>query len=145
MLMPDVNVLVYAHRGDAPGHERYRSWLHGLLNGMESYAVSDMAVNGFLRLVTDNRVFTKPTPLDDALQFADTLRHRPQAIVVAPGPRHWTIFDQFCRAIKARANDLPDVYLAALAVEHGCEFVTADRGFARFTGLRLRRVQTADS
>jgi toxin-antitoxin system PIN domain toxin len=136
MLMPDVNILVYAHRAELPQHQHHREWLEGLLNGMESYAVSDAVLSGFLRLVTNRRVFTTPTPLDDALRFADLFRHRPQAIVVAPGPRHWPIFERLCREGGAVGRDVPHAHLAALAIEHGCEFVTADLGFARFDGLR---------
>ncbi|SDU74058.1 toxin-antitoxin system PIN domain toxin [Jiangella alkaliphila] len=140
MLMPDVNILVYAHRGELPQHPPHREWLQGLLDGMESYAVSDAVLNGFLRLVTNRRVFRTPTPLDDALRFADAVRHRPQAIVVAPGPRHWPIFEQLCRDAGATGRDVPDAHLAAVAIEHGCEFVTADKGFARFKGLRTSAV-----
>ncbi|PZF81054.1 type II toxin-antitoxin system VapC family toxin [Jiangella anatolica] len=136
MLMPDVNILVYAHRGDLPQHERHRDWLQGLVDGMESYAVCDVVIGGFLRLVTNRRVFRTPTPLHVAVQFADLVRHRPQAIVVAPGARHWPIFDRLCREVGAVGRDVPDAYLAALAIEHGCEFVTTDKGFARFAGLR---------
>lgn len=143
MLMPDVNVLVYAHRGELPQHAPHRDWMRGLLEGMESYAVSDAVVNGFLRLVTNRRVFRTPTPLDDALRFADVFRHRPQAIIVAPGPRHWPIFQRLCHDTGAAGRDLPGVQLAAVAIEHGCEFVTADRGFARFKGLRLQPVPAA--
>lgn len=134
--MPDVNILVYAHRGELPQHPQHRDWLQGLLDGMESYAVSDAVLSGFLRLVTNRRVFRTPTPLDVALRFADGFRNRPQAIVVAPGPRHWPIFDRLCRETGVVGRDLPDAQLAAVAIEHGCEFVTADRGFARFKGLR---------
>lgn len=139
MQVPDVNALVYAHRGDLPQHERYRRWLRAMLNGVSSYGVVDVVVLGFVRLVTNPRIFPEPTPLSDALAFADVLRHRPHAIPVGPGPRHWSIFDGLCRQIDAKGGDVTDAYLAALAIEHGHELVTEDSGFRRFSGLRTSK------
>lgn len=140
MQMPDVNALVYAHRGELPQHERYRDWLSGLLNGLESYGVSDLVALGFQRVVTNPRIFRDPTPLAEALRFVDVFRNRPQAIPVAPGRRHWPIFRDLCQRINASGADVTDAYLAALAIEHGHDVVTEDKGFRRsFPGLRTTR------
>jgi len=72
------------------------------------------------------------------LAFADALRSQPNAVIVAPGPRHWEIFDRLCRHVEARGNLVPDAYLAALAIESGSEWITAVRDFSRFPGLRWR-------
>jgi len=139
MRLPDVNVLVYAFREDSPGHREWRQWLEELVEGPEPFALSDHVLAGFLRVVTHPRVFDPPTPLDAALAFADALRSRPNAVVVTPGPRHWEIFTRLSQESGARGNHLPDAWLAALAIEQGCVFITADRGFARFAGLRWSR------
>lgn len=136
MRLVDVNVLVYAFRADAPGHAAHRSWLEALVAGDEAYAVSDHVLSGFLRVVTHPRVFHPPTPLDAALAFAHAVRDRPNAVPVQPGERHWDIFTKLCEATDARGNLVPDAWLAALAIEWGCEFVTTDRDYARFRGLR---------
>jgi toxin-antitoxin system PIN domain toxin len=136
VLLLDVNILVYAHREDAPRHAEYRSWLEGILGGDESYGVCDLACSGFLRVVTHARVFTPPTPLESALAFLRDVRDRPNASVIAPGERHWDIFTSICVRAGARGNLVPDAYFAALAIEAGCTWVTADRDFARFVGLR---------
>jgi hypothetical protein len=138
MRLTDVNVLVYAHRGELAGHDAYRRWLMDVVNGVEAYAVTDFVINGFIRLVTNPRIFRTPSSLADALTFADQVRNRPHAVVVHPGGRHWEIFTRLCRQAGAKGSLIPDAYLAALAIEHGCELVTADRGFARFPGLRWR-------
>ncbi len=67
------------------------------------------------------------------------LRGRPQRIGVAPGSRHWEVFTDLCRAIGATGKDIPDAYLAAMAIESDCTLVTADRTFSRFLRLRVRR------
>ena len=138
LVLADVNVLVYAYHEDASGHAAYRDWLQELVNSDETYAVSDHILSGFLRIVTHAGVFDRPSPLDRALEFAVTVRDRPNAVPIAPGPRHWDIFVRLCRDGDARGNLVPDAFVAALAVEAGSELVTADRGFARFPGLRWR-------
>jgi len=136
--LADVNVLVYAFREDAPGHASYRQWTESLVSSTEAYAVSDHVLGGFLRIVTHPRVFHPPTPLDRALTFADAFRDRPNALSIAPRVRHWDLFTQLCQQADARGNLVADAWLAALAIEWGCEFVTTDRDFARFPGLRWR-------
>lgn len=142
MRLVDVNVLVYAFREDAPNHAAYRAWLETLVNSDEAYAVSDHILEGFLRVATHPRVFHPPTPVDVALRFAEGFRERVNAAPVTPGPRHWGIFSRLCREADARGNLIPDAWLAALAIESGSEFVTTDRGYARFPDLRWRHPVT---
>ena len=138
MILPDVNVLVYAHREDLPDHKRYRAWLEDVINSEAPYGISDLVLSGFIRVVTHPRIFRTPTPLRTALAFARALRERPNCVVLSPGPRHWEIFLRLLRATGARGNLVRDAYLAALAIETGSEWVTTDRGYARFPGLRWR-------
>lgn len=138
MILPDVNVLVYAHREDLPDHKRYRAWLEDAINSEAPYGISDLVLSGFIRVVTHPRIFRTPTPLRTALAFARALRERPNCVVLSPGPRHWEIFLRLLRATGARGNLVRDAYLAALAIETGSEWVTTDRGYARFPGLRWR-------
>lgn len=134
----DANVLVYAHRPEGPDHERYRAWLHLARSADEPLGISDLVLSGFLRIVTHPRVFREPTPLDVAVRFTEAVRSAPSALAVAPGPRHWEIFLRLCRAADARGNLVPDAYLAAVAIEHGATWFSADRGFSRFPGLSWR-------
>ncbi|MGQ0561113.1 MAG: type II toxin-antitoxin system VapC family toxin [Gemmatimonadota bacterium] len=136
MRLCDVNVLVYAHREDAADHQLYRDWLHDLINGAESYGVSDLVLSGFLRVVTHPAVFANPTPTAQALDFANQLRNQPNCVLISPGVRHWEIFVDLCTRAASRGNLVPDAYHAALAIESGSEWMTTDRGFARFPGLR---------
>lgn len=136
MILADVNVLVYAHRKDLPQHSPFSTWLREEVESGRGYAVCDASLTGFLRVVTNARVFSEPTPLDIALGFIDALRDHSAAIHLSPGARHWRLFAELCTTIGARGNDIPDAYLAALAIESGSELVTADKGFGRFPGLR---------
>src|SRR5690349_8809602 len=117
MQMPDVNILVYAHRKDAPGHLQYRRWLEALMRSESSFAISELALSGFLRIVTHPRIFDPPTPIASALTFANEVRSRPNCVVVSPGPRHSEIFTRLCARAHAKGNLVPDAYFAALAIE----------------------------
>jgi uncharacterized protein len=136
MLCADVNVLVYAHRADSPEHKRYREWLDAARQAPEPIGLADIVASGFLRIVTHPRVFGDPTRLDDALSFVEALRVSPSVLSISPGDRHWDIFVDLCNATGARGNTIPDAYLAALAIEQGATWISADRGFGRFPGLR---------
>ncbi|MEV4078782.1 type II toxin-antitoxin system VapC family toxin [Nonomuraea fuscirosea] len=138
MLLADTNVLVNAFRRESADHDRCLAIIDEMVNGDSSYAVSDFVVNGFLRMVTNRRIYLKPDRLEDALTFAAAYRNQPHASVVAAEDRHWEIFTRLSRQVGATANLIPDAYLAALAIEHGCEFVTCDKDFAKFEGLRWR-------
>lgn len=138
MVLIDVNVLIYAHRESAKDHEAYRQWLRALLDSQEAFGISELVLSAFLRIVTHPKAFDPPSSLTQAQTFARALRYHPNAIVVSPGPRHFGIFLDLCNRAKAVGNLVPDAYLAALAIESGCEWVTADRDYARFPGLRWR-------
>lgn len=106
------------------------------MNGPEAFGLSELVLSGFVRVVTHPAVFTEPTSTDEALAATERLRRSRSRVSISPGPRHWSIFTDLCRKTKARGNAVPDAFLAALAIESGSEWVTTDRGFARFPGLR---------
>ncbi len=139
MLLPDVNVLVYAHREDSSeDHLRYARWLTELATAREPFALSVLALTSLVRIVTNPRIFKRPSTLDEAFAFTDELVKRPTARVVAPGPDHLPIFERLCREAGATGKLVADAHHAAVAIEHGCTMVTNDSDFDRFPGLRWR-------
>jgi toxin-antitoxin system PIN domain toxin len=138
LILPDVNVLVYAHRADAPGHAAYRTWLENEINSDAAFGLSDLVLSGFVRVVTHARVFKSPSKLSDALRFANQLREQPNCVTVSTGEHHWEIFLRLCAGGAAKGNLVADAYLAAIAIENGCEWITTDRDFGRFRGLKWR-------
>src|SRR2546421_9823279 len=110
MLVVDVNVLVNAYREDAEDHDKYEAWLTEVINGDEPYGFSDLVLSGFLRVVTNPRIYDDPSPTADALVFIDQIRNSPNAVHVAPGDRHWQIFEALCRRPGIRGNLVPDAY-----------------------------------
>jgi toxin-antitoxin system PIN domain toxin len=138
VILCDVNVLLPALREIAPDHATYHAWLTEQINSDQAFGVSPLVLSSVVRIATNRRAFSQPTPLSTALAFCDQLRGLSQAVVVQEGARHWDIFMGLCRKVEAKGNLVPDAYLAALAIEHGCEWVSADRDYARFPGLRWR-------
>lgn len=138
MILMDVNILVYAHREDTADHPAYRDWVEEAINGGGAYGVSELVLSGFVRVVTHPKVFERPTPLAVALDAVNQIRDQPQAVPVRPGSRHWAIFEKLVRSSDAKGNLVPDTYHAALANESGCDWITTDKGFLRFPGLRAR-------
>jgi hypothetical protein len=108
------------------------------VNGDAAYGVADLVLSGFLRVVTNPRAFKAPSLLDDALAAVELLRTRPNCVLVSPGPRHWDIFVKLCQDAGVKGALVADAYLAALAIEVGAEWITTDRDFSRFPGLRWR-------
>jgi toxin-antitoxin system PIN domain toxin len=138
MILVDVNVLIYAFREAAPGHARYRDWLREQITRPEAFGVSELVLSGVIRVLTHPAVFAPPAPLRNALEFAAALRDQPNCVLLQPGNRHWEIFADLCAKSNAKGNLVADAYHAALAIEHGCEWITTDRDYARFPGLRWR-------
>ncbi len=138
MILLDVNVLVYAYREDAPDHAVYLEWLQEAVGSQAPFGVSDLVLSGFLRVVTHPRVFRVPSPMEVALAFAHTLRDRPNCVLISPGARHWEIFAGLCGATGVKGNLVADAYFAALAIESGSEWISTDRDYSRFPGLRWR-------
>jgi uncharacterized protein len=141
MVMPDVNVLVYAHREETHAHKRYAAWVTSMAEGPEPFALSEFVLHGFLRIVTNSRIFDPPSTLRQAFQFIDALTERPGCCLSRAGPEHWRIFRGLCEHGNLRGKLVADASHAALAIESGCEWVTADTDFARFApALRWRHL-----
>ena len=138
MILPDVNVLVYAFRKDVPQHAASRQWLVGVVEGDAPFGVSPTALAALVRITTNPRVYKMPSAIDEAFGFCVDLLGQPHCHIVEPGERHWGIFRRLCIETDTRGARVTDVWFAALAIESGCEWVTFDRDFARFPGLTWR-------
>ena len=138
MILADVNVLLYAFRPDVLGHTRYAAWLEAQVKEGTPFGMSPQVLAAVLRIATNPRVFANPSPLAEVAGLASALLREPNCRVIQPGPRHWAIFAELCRVANARGNLVQDAWFAALAIEADCEWITADRDYACFPGLRWR-------
>jgi uncharacterized protein len=138
MVLFDVNVPVYAFCQQFERQPEYLAWLETLINGNVPFGACDQVLGSFIRIVTQPRIVTRTDALEVALAFASTIRNSDNCVILAPGPRHWSIFCDLCRKVEAKGNIVADAWLAALAIETGSEWITTDRDYARFPGLRWR-------
>jgi len=138
MILPDVNVLIYAFRTDVREHPLCRRWLEGVVLGEARFGVSPLALGALVRVTTNRRAYSEPSTLDEAFGFCNDLIAQPHCQIVEPGERHWEIFRRLCKETNTRGPTVTDAWYAALAIEWGCEWITLDRDYARFPGLRWR-------
>ena len=121
-----------AHCEDAPSHDAYRRWWDACITSLEAFRSARRSSPASCT------IFRPPTPLDAAMRFAREVKARPNFVEVRADTRHWDIFLELCRRANARGNLITDAYLAALAIESGSEWITTDREYSRFPGLRWR-------
>jgi toxin-antitoxin system PIN domain toxin len=138
MILPDVNVLIYAFRQDVPQHGICNPWLNDVIWSGNLYGISTLALAALVRVTTNTRSYTNPSPLEEAYRFCDHLREQPNCRLIEPGERHWDIFKRLCVETDTRGPRVTDAWFAALAIEWGCEWITLDRDYARFPGLKWR-------
>lgn len=136
MKLADVNILVSAFRPDAEQHRMCRSWLNACLDSNMPFAVSPQVLSSVVRVATHRKIFRTPSILTEVLAYCGRLMSEPNARIVMPGEAHWPIFERLCVQANATENLVPDAWFAALAIEHDCEWVTLDRDYARFPGLK---------
>ena len=136
MFLPDVNVLIYAFRRDVPQHAACRAWLDNTILSGARFGVSQLALGAVVRITTHSRTYQPPSSLDDAFGYCNDILGQPNCQIVEPGERHWDIFQRLCIETDTRGARVTDAWYAALAIEWGCEWVTMDRDYARFPGLK---------
>ena len=135
MTLADVNVLVYAFRQDAPHHSSAKRWLDRIVLGNFQFGLSPIVLSAVVRVTTNPRAYKEPSTIEEAFTYCENLLNQPHCSVVEPGKQHWAIFNQLCIVTRTRGARVTDAWFAALAIEHGCTWISYDRDFARFPGL----------
>ncbi len=123
---------------DSADHLRYKNWLEETVNGSAAYGISPQVLASVIRVCTHPKIYKQPSDLKETLEFCNVLLESPNATVILPQERHWSIFQTLCVSCKVSGNLVQDAWLAALAIESGCEWITTDGDFARFRGLSWR-------
>jgi len=138
VILADVNVHLGAYRTDSPIHDMCRAWLSDVIARESAFGLSPLVLSAVVRIATNRRAFDPPSETRDVLSHCEELLAQPHCVVIEPSERHWGIFCRLCRTTGVKAGLVTDAWYAALAIEHGCEWITFDRHFARFPGLRWR-------
>ena len=136
MIVPDINLLVYAYNDGAPNHAAAKRWWEGLINGSEKVGIPWVVLTGFVRLMTHPRVLTSPLSTSKAIDYVTDWFRYTHITPVNPGTDHLTHFRQNLAAAGVGANLVSDAHIAALAIEYQAEVHSNDSDFSRFPGLR---------
>lgn len=136
MIIPDVNLLIYAYNPEAPDHERAREWWEASLSATRPVGLPWAVMLGYLRLMTSRSIRIDPLLPAQAIGNIRSWLERPQVVVLNPGARHLDLVEQLMDAAGASGQLTTDVHLAALAIEHQAEVFSNDSDFSRFPGLR---------
>jgi uncharacterized protein len=145
VIVPDVNLLVYAYNSAVPEHERARGWWEDAVNGAEPIGIDWAVVLGFVRLMSSPQVTTAPQRPEDLLARVSALLARPSVRLVTPGLRHAELMRELFAGSGAGSRMVTDIHLAALAIELDAVLATNDADFARFPELRRVNPLQADT
>ena len=136
MIIPDVNLLIYAYNLDAPAHEQAESWWTELMNGNRDVGLPWAVSLGFIRLMTNRKVLVQPLSASEAVLHVKSWFERNQVFALHPGPRHLQILESFADQRLIVSNLATDAHLAAIAIEYNAELHSNDADFSRFPGLQ---------
>ena len=143
MIIPDINLLVYAYNTEDPSHAQAKRWWEELLNGTDPVGLPWVTITGFLRLVTHPRVLVDPMSVGQATVQVRAWLECPSVLTVEPGKKFSAIFLGLLDEAGTAGNLTTDAYLSALAIEHQAELHSNDSDFSRFKGLRWRNPMKA--
>ena len=136
MILPDVNLLVYAVDETSSFHKAAHRWLDNALSSTDPVGLCYPTMLGFIRLITNRRIFSNPLSLEEAAAFVDAWLEQPNVSIVVPTPRHWPLVKDLLIASGTAGNLTTDAHIAALAVEHGFTVYSNDADFGRFQKVK---------
>ena len=138
MIIPDINLLIYAYDAGSRFHKKARPWWQACLSERDVVGLPWAVLLGFLRIITSPKIFLNPMPVAEAVDHVESWLERPQVQIVHAGARHRDLVLGYLREFGTAGNLTTDTHLAALAVEHQATLLTTDADFTRYSGLRWR-------
>ncbi len=136
MILPDVNILLYAHMEVSEQHDKAKAWFEATISNTK-ICFTWQTIMGFVRISTNDRIFSSPFSLNEAFFMVESWFFRPTAILLTPGKSHLDIVKKLGAENGIKGPHIMDAHLAAVAIEHKATLATNDRDFRIFNGLRL--------
>ena len=138
MILPDINLLIYAHNLAAPQHPKALAWWNRCLEGHEGVVLAWVVIQGFVRIATHPKIFENPMPVADALGRVEEWLTLPHVQVVHPSSSHFQIWSSLLKQLGSAGNLTTDAHLAALAIDRALTLHSSDADFSRFPGLKWK-------
>ena len=139
MKIVDLNLLIYAVNEASAHHAQAKSWLETQMNGTESIGIPWLVILGFVRIMTNGKIFPNPLSEVQATDLIDKWLQNPLVRVPDPEPGHWRLIKELIHETGTAGNLTSDIHLAAIAIGHGAKLFTLDADFSRFRGLRWEK------
>ena len=139
MKIIDLNVLIYSVNEDLSHHNKAKSWLETQLNGFESIGIPWVVILGFIRIMTNGKIYPNPLSELQATELVDAWLIHPLVRIPQPEPGHWNLVRELILETGAAGNLTSDIHLAAIAIGQSAKLYTLDADFSRFRGLRWEK------
>lgn len=138
MIIPDVNLLIFAHNRDAPDHRSAKKWLEDLMRSGKPVGIPWIVISGFIRISTHPKILKEPVTVEESIGITRSWLARNNVRIIEPGSRFQELFFAGLEKLGTAGNLATDAYIAALAVEYQAELHSCDTDFHRFPGLRWK-------
>lgn len=143
MVIPDVNLLIYAVNKQSVHHERAWEWINSLFRSNRIIGLPMIVLWGYVRIATSAAVMNDPLTTDEAIGHVRRWIGQSGVVAADPGPRHWDILQDLLAGSRLSGSRASDAVLAAIAIEHGATLASTDQDFKRFEGLKWVNPLTA--
>jgi toxin-antitoxin system PIN domain toxin len=137
LIVPDLNLIIYAHNRVSPLHAGAKSWWEAAVDGTETVGLPWVVTTGFIRIITTKGLADPPFTMSLALHLVNQWFSYPAVQPIEPGPHHLRHLSDLLSQVQVGGKLVTDAHLAAIAIEHRAALHTHDRDFERFSGLRL--------
>jgi uncharacterized protein len=139
VIVPDVNLLLYAYDDASPFHVKARQWWEQVLSGSEEVGLTEPVIFGFVRISTSTRAFEEPLSLMDASEIITQWCNHSVTRLLLPDTEHVSrVLELLVSAASAGRNLVTDAQIASLAIAHGGTVYTGDSDFNRFAAVAAR-------
>jgi toxin-antitoxin system PIN domain toxin len=139
MIAVDSNLLVYAHREDSPWHDIACARIVELAEGRAPWAIPWPCIHEFLAIVTHPRIYSPPTPLENAIDQVEAWLESPTLVVLSESEDYWLLLRATLLSGRVSGPQVHDARIVTVCQQHGVsELWSADRDFGRFSGLTVR-------
>ena len=136
MIIPDINLLIYAYDRTSTFHAKAKAWLSKALDGQEEVGFPLVSLLGFIRLSSNPKIFENPLSPAKACTLAESWLATPQAALLSPTNKHLTVLRELLEGSQVGSSLMTDAHIAALAIEYRGIVHTNDEDFRRFSGVR---------
>lgn len=143
MIVPDVNMLVYAYNSSSVHHDAATEWWKRCMTGNEAIGLPTVVLFGFVRICTNPRIFQSPLTVEEASGRVESWLARTQVRLIEPSAHHVGDVLALLRETGTAGNLTTDAQIAVLARQENAVLHSNDTDFLRFPGIRWHNPLTA--